>query len=203
MMKHSQEFYYEHKSGDAIPARWFSPESFDGKFTTKSDVFSFSVVLFEILKFGETPYSEYKDQSIVPLIKSGTTLLDIEPNISNYPRKIIDLMALCFKYQPRQRISFVQIVEYLLSSITDRNNFKNVSFYYNHIYQPREVFDSSDARWKIRCSWQFIINFANCPSCVFFSSFLSLFILIFFFFEIKLILLYGKKNFIVHPLCLI
>lgn len=50
--------YYMLNSKNDIPVRWAAPESLkDEKFSTKSDVFSFGVLLWEVVTFGEVPYS--------------------------------------------------------------------------------------------------------------------------------------------------
>jgi len=62
-----------------LPIRWTAPEFFlDSKCSTASDVWSFGIVLFEILTRGETPYKEMDDPStgfnnktLMAMIQSG------------------------------------------------------------------------------------------------------------------------------------
>ncbi|KAI6176445.1 Receptor protein-tyrosine kinase [Aphelenchoides bicaudatus] len=50
--------YYKPQGRRLMPIRWLSPESLkDGKFTLKSDVWSFGVVLYEMLTLGQQPYA--------------------------------------------------------------------------------------------------------------------------------------------------
>lgn len=65
---------YTSSSGPS-PARWMAPESMlDAKFTNKSDVWSFGVLLWEITALGEQPWAGLKDQSIFPELQAGNRL---------------------------------------------------------------------------------------------------------------------------------
>lgn len=48
---------YLKKSKDRVPVKWMSPESLaDHVYTTKTDVWSFGVVGYELITLGATPY---------------------------------------------------------------------------------------------------------------------------------------------------
>lgn len=52
-----------------LPLRWMAPESVSKMiFTPASDVWSYGVVLWEILCFGEQPYRGKSDQEVKHLI---------------------------------------------------------------------------------------------------------------------------------------
>lgn len=55
-----------------LPVRWMSPESLaDGVFTTKSDVWSLGVTLWELATFGSFPYQGLSNSEVVERVKLG------------------------------------------------------------------------------------------------------------------------------------
>ena len=55
-----------------LPVRWMSPESLvDGEFTTKSDVWSLGVTLWELATFGSFPYQGFSNGEVVESVKQG------------------------------------------------------------------------------------------------------------------------------------
>jgi len=62
---------------------WFDNTSLQGKFTTKSDVWSFAVALWEILTFArEQPYEHLSDKSVIENI--GLIYRDYKMHVSGY-----------------------------------------------------------------------------------------------------------------------
>ena len=58
-----------------LPVRWMSPESLaDGLFTPMSDIWSYGVLLYEIITFGSFPYQGLSNTQVMVRIKSGDTL---------------------------------------------------------------------------------------------------------------------------------
>ena len=52
-----------------LPVRWMSPESLsDGIFTPMSDIWSYGVLLYEIITFGSFPFQAIKKRKNVPKI---------------------------------------------------------------------------------------------------------------------------------------
>lgn len=53
-----------------LPIRWLSPEAYlYGKFSLKSDVYAYGVVLWEIFTFGLQPYYGYTNKEVMEFIQ--------------------------------------------------------------------------------------------------------------------------------------
>lgn len=57
--------YYLMTMSKEVPVRWMAPECTDYKATSKSDVWSFGIVLWEIFSLGKLPYPNLKDNNEV------------------------------------------------------------------------------------------------------------------------------------------
>ena len=55
--------------GGKIPIRWTAPEAIAyRKFTSASDVWSYGIVMWEVISYGERPYWEMSNQDVsVPI----------------------------------------------------------------------------------------------------------------------------------------
>ena len=53
--------------GGKIPIRWTAPEAIVyRKFTTASDVWSYGIVMWEVVSYGERPYWDMNNQDVSP-----------------------------------------------------------------------------------------------------------------------------------------
>ena len=58
-----------------LPVRWMSPESLsDGLFTPMSDIWSYGVLLYEMITFGSFPFQGMSNNQVLGHIKNGNTL---------------------------------------------------------------------------------------------------------------------------------
>ena len=61
--------------GGKIPVRWTSPEAIAyRKFTSASDVWSFGVVMWEVMSYGERPYWNWSNQDVIKAVEKGYRL---------------------------------------------------------------------------------------------------------------------------------
>ena len=66
------EDHYMKRSKGRVPVKWMAPESlYHSVYTTKSDVWSYGVVLWEITTMGATPYPGVAPESLLNLLKNG------------------------------------------------------------------------------------------------------------------------------------
>ncbi|KAH8334618.1 hypothetical protein KR059_012409 [Drosophila kikkawai] len=97
-----------------MPIRWMAWESvLMGKFTTKSDVWSFAVALWEILTFArEQPYEHMTDENVIENIGhiyQDDAMHELLPMPPNCPREIYDLMCECWQRNESSRPNFREI----------------------------------------------------------------------------------------------
>jgi len=107
-----QTDYYRKVTEGKLPVLWMSPESlFDGVSTTKSDVWSFGVLLWEIVTCGERPYAGVATEALLDLIKGGYRMsIPLE-----CPQDLYMIMRMCWQIKPESRPSWSQLVDDLLS----------------------------------------------------------------------------------------
>lgn len=107
---HSADYYRIGDRSRPLPVKWMALESLSaGKFTVYSDVWSYGVVLWELLTRGKTPYADVDNFMLKPYLERGRRL-DI-PEIT--PDPVGELMTSCWNASPSSRPSFDQIVDIL------------------------------------------------------------------------------------------
>ena len=87
-----------------MPIRWMAPESIrDNTFSTASDIWSFGMVLWEMVTLGEQPYQGMTNEQVVHCVREGET----NGIPRNCPELIAALMNDCWKYDPDNRPNFI------------------------------------------------------------------------------------------------
>lgn len=58
-------FFFSYSQGGKIPIRWTAPEAIQyRKFSSASDVWSYGIVMWEVMSYGERPYWEMSNQDV-------------------------------------------------------------------------------------------------------------------------------------------
>ncbi|KRZ66628.1 Fibroblast growth factor receptor [Trichinella papuae] len=97
---------YQQLFGARLPVKWMAPESiFNQFFSTKSDVWSFGVVLWEIAKFGDDPYPGIELPQLLDLLKSGYHM----PQPDGCDTALYNLMVKCWNKDADLRPTFSDI----------------------------------------------------------------------------------------------
>ncbi|XP_033636580.1 hepatocyte growth factor receptor-like [Asterias rubens] len=101
------EDVYVQTSKTRVPTRWLSLESLTHQtYTSKSDVWSFGILLWEIATLGGTPYPGIKTQSLTSRLENGYRM----PKPDNSDDKIYEVMLQCWQEDPNSRPSFKKLV---------------------------------------------------------------------------------------------
>lgn len=96
--------------GGKIPVRWTAPEAIAfRKFTSASDVWSYGVVLWEVMSYGERPYWNWSNQDVIKSIEKGYRL----PAPMDCPEALYQLMLDCWQKQRTHRPTFASITQTL------------------------------------------------------------------------------------------
>uniref|UniRef100_A0A7S2PV19 Protein kinase domain-containing protein n=1 Tax=Zooxanthella nutricula TaxID=1333877 RepID=A0A7S2PV19_9DINO len=98
---------------EAGTCHWMAPEVPTGRYTEKVDIFSYAMVLFEIM-CREIPFEEVEGKDAVRLVVSGERP-DMEAVPPDRPQKLEDLMVACWAQRPQDRPSFAEISDVLKS----------------------------------------------------------------------------------------
>uniref|UniRef100_A0A8C7NEW4 receptor protein-tyrosine kinase n=1 Tax=Oncorhynchus mykiss TaxID=8022 RepID=A0A8C7NEW4_ONCMY len=93
-----------------IPIRWTAPEAIAyRKFTPASDTWSYGVVMWEVMSYGERPYWDMSNQDVIKAIDEGYRL----PPPMDCPVCLHQLMLDCWQRDRIHRPSFTQILNIL------------------------------------------------------------------------------------------
>uniref|UniRef100_A0A8C3MQP1 Tyrosine-protein kinase receptor n=1 Tax=Geospiza parvula TaxID=87175 RepID=A0A8C3MQP1_GEOPR len=100
---------YYRKGGCAmLPVKWMPPEAFmEGIFTSKTDTWSFGVLLWEIFSLGYMPYPSKSNQEVLEFVTNGGRM---DPP-KNCPGPVYRIMTQCWQHQPEDRPNFAIILE--------------------------------------------------------------------------------------------
>ncbi|XP_040835921.1 tyrosine-protein kinase FRK [Ochotona curzoniae] len=127
VFKVDNEDIYESKHETKLPVKWTAPEAIrSNKFSIKSDVWSFGILLYEIITYGKMPYSGMTGAQVIQLLSQNYRL----PQPPNCPEQFYAIMLECWKTEPKERPAF-ETLQWRLedyfetdsSSYSDTNNF--------------------------------------------------------------------------------
>uniref|UniRef100_A0A3B4CHL1 Ephrin type-B receptor 3 n=1 Tax=Pygocentrus nattereri TaxID=42514 RepID=A0A3B4CHL1_PYGNA len=101
---------YTSSLGGKIPIRWTAPEAIAfRKFTSASDVWSYGIVMWEVMSFGERPYWDMSNQDVMNAVEQDYRL----PPPMDCPAVLHQLMLECWVKERNARPRFAQIVSTL------------------------------------------------------------------------------------------
>ncbi|XP_078379572.1 uncharacterized protein LOC144662599 isoform X1 [Oculina patagonica] len=103
LMRQTHESVYQIKKGKKIPVKWMAPEAlYNSEYTTKSDVWSFGILLWELSTMGGNPYPGINNKELHNLLKTGYRME--KPDTCS--DKLYQLVLDCWKDEPSERPTF-------------------------------------------------------------------------------------------------
>lgn len=107
--------YYKKTTDGRLPVKWMAPEAlFDRKYTVKSDVWSYGILLWEIFTLGGNPYPSVPVEKLFDLLREGHRMQ--RPPYSSL--EMYTIMRECWQHHPAHRPTFGELVEDLDSLLS-------------------------------------------------------------------------------------
>ncbi|TKS92541.1 Ras-related protein [Collichthys lucidus] len=108
--------YYRQTVAVRLPVKWMSIESLsESVYTTKSDVWSFGVTMWEIVSRGRTPYPGVHNHEVLDLLLLGHRLKPPE----DCDHKLYEVMQSCWVKEPARRPCFRELGEMLKGLLSE------------------------------------------------------------------------------------
>ncbi|CAH1773384.1 unnamed protein product [Owenia fusiformis] len=98
-----KEDEYEARVGARFPIKWTAPEAANyNRFTIKSDVWSFGILLTEIVTYGRIPYPGMTNAEVLHQVEHGYRM----PCPPGCPQALYEIMLECWKKEEMERPTF-------------------------------------------------------------------------------------------------
>ncbi|KAM4605056.1 ephrin type-B receptor 3 [Polymixia lowei] len=119
---------YTSSLGGKIPIRWTAPEAIAfRKFTSASDVWSYGIVMWEVVSYGERPYWDMSNQDVMTAVEQDYRL----PPPMDCPMVLHQLMLECWVKERNLRPKFCRIVSTLDKLLRNAASLKVVTSTYS------------------------------------------------------------------------
>ncbi|TMS20754.1 Tyrosine-protein kinase ZAP-70 [Larimichthys crocea] len=104
--------YYKARTAGKWPLKWYAPECINfHKFSSKSDVWSFGITMWEAFSYGGKPYKKMKGPEVMRFIESGNRMEC--PSVC--PERMYAVMNDCWTYKHEDRPDFKKVEESMRS----------------------------------------------------------------------------------------
>uniref|UniRef100_A0A0A9XP98 Proto-oncogene tyrosine-protein kinase receptor Ret n=1 Tax=Lygus hesperus TaxID=30085 RepID=A0A0A9XP98_LYGHE len=140
---------YLKQSRGRVPVKWMAIESLaDHIYTSQSDVWSFGIVLWELVTLGASPYPGVTIQNLYHLLKNGYRM----HKPLNCTTELYEVMRDCWCEQPDDRPTFLNLVDKfgrMLERGLDYVNFSIQMISNPSYFNPRDIEDDDNSEMNI------------------------------------------------------
>ncbi|XP_023242337.1 tyrosine-protein kinase Src64B-like [Centruroides sculpturatus] len=92
-------------NGAKFPIKWTAPEAaLYGKFSIKSDIWSYGILLYELVTHGQVPYPGMHNREVIEQVERGYRMP--KPNNCECPDSVYAVMLQCWDGDPEKRPTF-------------------------------------------------------------------------------------------------
>lgn len=127
----TDECAYERTTANPVPVKWMAPEALvENKFTSKSDVFSLGILMWEIVTLGATPYEYLTSQEVFKKVTMGGRL----ERPAHCKDEFYNIMAKCWLHDPTERPTFKELAAELEKLLLSENDYIELDQYPEHAY---------------------------------------------------------------------
>ncbi|XP_059106296.1 cytoplasmic tyrosine-protein kinase BMX [Peromyscus eremicus] len=107
MTRYVLDDQYVSSVGTKFPVKWSSPEVFHYfKYSSKSDVWAFGILMWEVFSLGKQPYDLYDNSEVVVKVSQGHRLY--RPQLAS--DTVYQIMYSCWHELPEKRPTFQQLL---------------------------------------------------------------------------------------------
>uniref|UniRef100_A0A672UPS1 Tyrosine-protein kinase n=1 Tax=Strigops habroptila TaxID=2489341 RepID=A0A672UPS1_STRHB len=102
----ADDSYYKARTAGKWPLKWYAPECvLYHKFSSKSDVWSYGVTMWEAFSFGQKPYKKMKGPEVMSFIEQGKRM----ECPTGCPAEMYTLMQECWTFRWEERPGFITV----------------------------------------------------------------------------------------------
>lgn len=119
---------YRKTSSGKLPIKWLAIECMTHQvYTTQSDVWSFGILLFEIVSLGGTPYPSLQTAKLLTSLQEGYRM----EKPKHCGPNLYDLMLCCWNENPKERPNFKKIYSRLQEIARKEENLVDLDSIFN------------------------------------------------------------------------
>lgn len=112
------EGIYVKTGGGRLPIKWMAPESIkDRTYTVKSDVWSFGILMWEIVTLGGSPYPSMPLNTLLEKVLYGYRM----PKPDHCSQEVYTIMEECWMVDPASRPHFDFLCKELLTLLSEED----------------------------------------------------------------------------------
>ncbi|CAH3023859.1 unnamed protein product, partial [Porites evermanni] len=124
-----------------LPVKWTAYEALlYGVYTTQSDVWSYGILLYEILTVGGTPYPDIKPRQIAERLQKGYRM----PKPRHVDEKLYQVMLKCWEEEPNDRPTFQNLRKTMKEMERKHQMYVNLRQYDGRLYANVHAGDGTE-----------------------------------------------------------